>query len=57
MRHRSRFLGLSRRLSTCSPGSGRRGPVNILLAVDRPIPVVAITSSRMRDRSVFEALR
>jgi hypothetical protein len=34
------------RPSTCSPGSGSRGPVNIRRAVERPIPVVATTRSQ-----------
>lgn len=50
-------FGRFRRRSTCSAGSGRRGPVSIRRAVDRPIPVVAVTSSRIRPRSALDALR
>ncbi|GJO14133.1 hypothetical protein NJB1907f44_38910 [Mycobacterium marinum] len=45
------------RLSTCSVGSGSLGPVIIRRAVERPIPVVAITWSKTLLLSAFDALR
>ncbi|COZ46120.1 Uncharacterised protein [Mycobacterium tuberculosis] len=35
------------RPSTCSAGPGNLGPVNICRAVERPIPVVATTGSKI----------
>ena len=48
--------GRSCRLSTCSAGSGRRGPDSSLLAVERATPVAAWTWSRIRALSVLDAL-
>ncbi len=48
-------FGRNRRWSICSAGAGSAGPVSIRRAVDRPIPVVDITSLRIRPRSVFDA--
>ena len=47
----------SARRSTCSAGSGSFGPVSIRRAVERPIPVVATTRSRILLLSAFDALR
>ncbi len=49
--------GCSMRLSTCSAGSGSPGPVNIRRAVERPIPVVATTRSKILLLCTFDALR
>ncbi len=49
--------GRSVRPSTCTFGSGKAGPVNIRRAVERPIPVVSTTRSRILPRSAFAALR
>ncbi len=47
--------GRSVRPSTCSAGPGSLGPVNIRRAVDRPIPVVATTRSKISPLSAFGA--
>ncbi len=49
--------GRSVRPSTCSAGSGSLGPVNIRRAVERPIPVVATTRSRILFLSALDAPR
>ena len=49
--------GRSVRPSTCSPGSGSLGPLSIRRAVERPIPVVDTTRSRILPLSAFDALR
>ncbi|CKT08790.1 Uncharacterised protein [Mycobacterium tuberculosis] len=45
----------SLRPSTCSAGSGSPGPVSIRRAVERPIPVVDTTRSRILVLSAFDA--
>lgn len=49
--------GRSVRPSTCSAGLGSLGPVSIRRAVERPIPVVSTTRSRILPRSALLALR
>jgi len=51
-----KLRGRSVRPSTWAAGSGSLGPVSIRRAVDRPIPVVATTRSKILPRSAFEAL-
>ena len=49
--------GRKLRPSTCSAGSASLGPLSIRRAVERPIPVVATTRSRISPLSALDALR